>query len=565
MNDNFKTSCKNPAYKNRLGRITYDNTTLNGSDNLTSIEFVDSCYSNGNIIGDTSSRSVTVKTLGNFSLVDKTLSAEIGTKYDDTTTEYIPVGTFTITSQTDAKTSQNGEYKGIDNLRLLDKKYTCGIATDSLATCTISDFYSDVCTQLGLTPVTTTFLNSTIVVGGNPFTNGETCRDVIRNVAQTACGFVKIDLSTSHIDIKWFDTTTAETFTKSDYSTLTKNQVYGPVNCLVIDDGVVNGENVTRQDDTSITTNGETQIKISGNYFLNTEAKRTEAIDNIWNQVKGFTYVDCEITCYTGKPYLEKGNKISVQDSDGTYFDTYVLYHDFTYDGTFKSIIKSQSLTKAVTNTKNTQTVTSYFKQVERSVNKIDGEISDVIDQVTKDGEKVSTMEQTVDGFTNKVDSLSTVVSNNYSAIQDKFGNYATNSDLVNLQNTVTTLQTDTYTKTEINTKLTDGSVSKVVSTNFTFDQNGMETSKTGAKADILLGYQTDNGDIKKEGLLLTDKTSSLNSELLFAGYDKSLLQMLVRVANLYLTQYLVLSDWRIEIVNDTEQGEGLGFFYIGN
>ena len=63
-----------------------------------------------------------------------------------------------------------------------------------------------------------------------------------------------------------------------------------------------------------------------------------------------------------------------------------------------------------------------------------------------------------------------------------KFGDYALESDVATIENSVTQLQTDTYTKTEINTKLTDGSVTKVQTISGTFDENGMHYAKANAK-----------------------------------------------------------------------------------
>lgn len=71
-----------------------------------------------------------------------------------------------------------------------------------------------------------------------------------------------------------------------------------------------------------------------------------------------------------------------------------------------------------------------------------------------------------------------TTVANNYTEIKQKFGDYAPKSDVITLQNSVERIQTDTYTKTEINTKLTDGSVTKVTTTCGTFDENGLTIEK---------------------------------------------------------------------------------------
>lgn len=787
MTDKFKQECKNSTYKNRLGRIETEDETISNFDNLASIEIVDSCISNGEVLGNTNAKTIKIDTLKDYNLVDKQINPFIGVKYDDTSEEYIKMGKYTITDETDDKTAQNGVYNGFDDLKKLDQVYVCGIEFTADTVITVLDFYKDVCRQIGLTPKKLSFINDDIPVSGNPFTNNETCRIVLQNIAQVFCTFADIDWETNKIDLIWFDKHVTETFTKKDYSTLEKNQVFGPINSLVIKESAIDGENVTREqaskdiislefegkseqetapsiessteiktvhglqnllelssnttngitsklnDDGSLNISGTTdttwanitstinksilpgtyvfsvtktysfdiairltylddtyedfyiakgflkkvleiskqasnyyvyisalssgtsidedlyiqlekgsvanefvpygnwlkvknigfsmengqnsteyesykeqsilvdmnsydtlenisayyelssidhikdrliiqnnkavinqniekivltgnenwkmgnpnnryyidiinqcdlnynpisthfdctdqidykkclllqnadnnllrvniynddyvsdvsnfklwlkeqydngipvtiyyvlkepynislkgtynidlldginnittndllqpnmklttdyvgnieeysgsqiqvqndvqeinEISIIDNYFLYTEYLRTLAIDNIWNKIRGFTYTDCKLTSYTGKPYLKRGNKICVQDNDETYFDTYVLSHTFTYDGTFKSVVESPALSKSQTTMKNNQSVTSYFRKVERICNKIDGKLEDTIEQVNEDGEKISNVTQTVNELNTKIE-----------------------------------------------------------------------------------------------------------------------------------------------------------------
>ncbi len=394
MTDKFKKISKEPAYKNKLGKVDLGTETITNADTLASFEIVDSCISNGTIIGNTNSKSINLKTRSNYNLTDTIIIPSVGLKYDDSSDEYIRLGKYVIKDATNEETALNGEYKGLDFSNKLEEVYVCSIEKET--DWTIADFYIDVCKQIGLTPKKTEFMNSNIVIEGNPFTNNESRRVVLQNIAQCACSFMDIDLDTDEIDLIWFDEEYSDTIDKKDYSSLEKNHTFGPVNRLVIKDGVIDGENVTREDTESITKNGECEISIIGNYFLNTESLRTQAIDNIFERIKGFTYVDCKITSYTGMPYLKRGNKIKVQDSDGTYFDTYVLTHTFTYDGTFTSIIESPALTKTETAMKNKQDFVSKFRKVERTCDKINGQLTDVIEEVNEQGDKLSNVTQSV-------------------------------------------------------------------------------------------------------------------------------------------------------------------------
>lgn len=193
-------------------------------------------------------------------------------------------------------------------------------------------------------------------------------------------------------------------------------------------------------------------------------------------------------------------------------------------------------------------------------------EIRDDVDELTKtmtnttelvdeQGNKIGTLEikqsetsQTVDEISNSVSSISTNVSNNYQEIINKFGEYTPTSDFQALENSVTQLQTDTYTKTEINTKLTDGSVTKVMTTSGTFDEDGMHYEKSNAPT---------SSTINERGVEVDSTTTG--EELLFAGYDSELNQTIVRTENLTVRKYLVIGDHsRIE-----NYGNGGGIFII--
>ncbi len=138
-----------------------------------------------------------------------------------------------------------------------------------------------------------------------------------------------------------------------------------------------------------------------------------------------------------------------------------------------------------------------------------------------------------------------------------KMDEKASISDIETVTSQVNTLQTDTYKKTEIQTILSGvndlGAQVKYIQTaSATFDEDGMHYAKSGSQT---------SSTINEVGVAVNDKS---NSELLFAGYDTATQQALVRVANLYLTQFLGLDDWRAEIINDSTLGKGIGFFYIG-
>ena len=123
--------------------------------------------------------------------------------------------------------------------------------------------------------------------------------------------------------------------------------------------------------------------------------------------------------------------------------------------------------------------------------------------------------------------------------------------------NSLFELKTNTYTKTEINTKLTDASVTKVSTTAGTFDENGMTIEKTNAKT---------KGNFNEKGVTVIDATGSTNTELLFAGYDEELNETIVRTKNINVTKYLTLgANSRMEDYVDEDNEDCTGVFWIGD
>lgn len=375
VSQSFINECKNPAYKNRLGQVligkeliylTIDNTLKIGNNlkisniptnlerssaSLNEITIKDSCYSNGNIIGNVISKEAEIKINDIRSCLDDNFVVECGVKLEDGQTEFINLGTFLTESQKINKTENNSTLIGLDYFSKLNEAYYTNI--ENWDNITIKDLLIDLCNSMGLNLITESFINDDLIVKGNNYQNNYKFRDVLSDICEIACCWAEI-VNENDLCLNWFDDEVSDVLDKSQYSTLEKNSFYGKVNSVVIKDSSFKGENTIIEDIESIEIDGENQVAIIDNLLLNTEELRIQAITKIWERLNGFCYYDCKITSYTGKPHLKRGNKILVEDSDGSYFETYVLSHLFKYDGTFYSEIESPSLNKEQTKIKNT-------------------------------------------------------------------------------------------------------------------------------------------------------------------------------------------------------------------
>ena len=444
--NNFINECKNRSNANRLGKIIVDDLAnpITNSDNLQSFSIDSGCYVDGNIIGSVYSKCLKANFITSIdNLSDKSIQAQIGVKYADLSTEYASGGNYRIERPNNEITANMSQITAYDDLYTnLDDKYVCGIdyeATDdegNLIEIHLSDLYVDVCNQLGLIPKTTTFINSTIPISDNPFTNGEKNRTVLQTIAKISCSFIDIDNDTNKIDLCWLSQNTEPDyiFYKNDYVSVDGGQIVcGPINCLIIKNSVVDDENVTIKDEENIALNGEHSIIISEDYILHNAELRQQAITTIWNRVKGMKYVDCKLTTYYGKPFLKLGDRIRIYTSETDYFDTYVLKHNFTYDGTFASIIESPALTEQEIKTKQDIGLKEALKNTQIDLNKQNQTIIQTITKVDETSEQLNQITQTVNDFNieiknvqNSVDTVIGTVGTLEGTVKDMSFNFST-------------------------------------------------------------------------------------------------------------------------------------------
>lgn len=411
VSTNFINECKNRANSNRLGQLVVEglDNAITQSDKLQNFSIDSGCYVDGNIIGTVYIKKLTGQILdsNDVDLIDKIIYPQIGVKYDDNSTEYINMGKYTIERPKDETTANMSQITAYDDLNnKLDSKYVCDIDY-SKENITLKDLYIDECKQLGLIPKNTLFTNSDIPIIDNPFTNGEKNRTVLQTIAKIASSWIEIDNDTNEIDLCWLSQNEEPDyiFNLNDYSILEGGTIIcGPINCLIIKNSQVADENVTIKDEESISTLGvENSIVISEDYILYNAELREQAINTIWDRVHGMTYVDCKLTSYYGKPFLKLGDKIRIYTSETDYFDTYVLSHNFTYDGSFTSIIESPALTKQEIKTKQDISLGQLLRNTQIEVNKQEGKITELVEETKQNSYKISQVEQTMDSITQEI------------------------------------------------------------------------------------------------------------------------------------------------------------------
>ena len=399
---------------------------------------------------------------------------------------------------------------------------------------TIRNYIGAICTKLGLTfkNIGETFANydkeipNELYLSNSGNSLGYTFRDVLDELAQVTASTIWIN-EDGELELKYINNTN-ETF---DGDSLKNTSVsfkdkFGPINSIVLSRSG-ESDNVFLQDEDSIEQNGLTEIKIVDNQIMNGN-NRNDYLYDILNALKGLEYYVNDFQS-TGILYLELYDKFNVTIGENIY--PCVIFNDeIDLTNGLEEHIYSEIPDTSETDYKHASKTDRQINQVYIIAKKNEGEIEAVVSSV------------------NEIDQRE---NNNYQQIINKFNNYTPVEDTIQIENRVTQLQTDTYTKTEINTKLIDGSVEKVVTTAGTFDGNGLSIEKTNAPT---------SSNLNERGLSILDATGYSNEELLFAGYDEQLNETIVRTKNIKVTKYLTIGkNSRIE---DYENGTGI--FFIG-
>ena len=396
---------------------------------------------------------------------------------------------------------------------------------------TIRNYISAICTHLGLTFANSsdTFANYDKEIPNELYLSSDgtsldyTFRDVLDELAEVTASTICIN-DDDELEIRYI-TSTNDTIDEEYLKDINVNfgEKFGPVNVIVLNRSA-GSDNVYYP---TVLPQSPYELKISDNQIMNGN-NRSDFLPDIYTVLNGLEYYTNDFTS-TGICYYDLCDRYNVTIGENTY--SCVMFND--------EVNVTQGLEEHIYTDLPEETETDYKK-----ADTTDRKINQAYIIVNKQN-------QQIEAVTSTVSTIDMRENNNYQELLSKFDDYMPVSDFVDLENSVTQLQTDTYTKTEVNTKLTDGSVTMVSTTTGTFDENGLTIEKTNAKT---------KGRFNEIGMKIMDATGSSDTELLFAGYDETLNESVVRSKNINVSKYLSIgTKSRIE---DYESGTGI--FYIG-
>jgi hypothetical protein len=390
--------------------IDGEGITVSESDFIQTWKLTNGIYdaNDGTVLGNATSKMLELQLINThtLSLENKeitlysgvVLNPEEDKEYHEV--EYVPMGSFIIQPIENKELPAQTKFVAYDYMVKFNVPYSLEL-TFPLTARQLVEQISDFC---GVQVSANAFINEDFVISlGDGFKN-HTCREVISSIAKLS-GSVAIINRANELEFKTFVTTTAvEEIDKNHYFSFEKNNYWGEINELVINSYDIEGENVVRQDEDSINTNGLTQITIQDPIILYNQDLRSLAIEDIWTNLNGKGYTPIKMSSI-GFIYLDPLDYVQVANMEDDIFNTYILNNTITYNyGSIKSIIESPALTKSEVQLKFTNPEKSKISRTEFIVNKHENLITSLVyDMYEENGvlnETFTQMEQTINDIT---------------------------------------------------------------------------------------------------------------------------------------------------------------------
>lgn len=412
VSSGFKTSIKQPVVKSdgKIDIINANGTLSFDSGSISKIEVYGSAFQNDKVLGNIAQHSLTLEILGNLTKsislsIENTIKPYIGVDVGGVF-EYVQYQDFLITEISYSDTTNLTKILATDSLVKLNKEYT----DINVYPLTLKAYLENVLTSCGLSLENTTFFNSDFVLTEQKIANLTLARDIVSKVAELALCFVSINKASNKVQLlKAFEDFTRP-YTHQDMSLFTHEQLsnlthlylsnqfimkdenvdkknywdfklndhyfgeYG-INTLTLKNSQFEAETNSVQDNYYVSLDGNVELSIADNPFINTEALRLSIIDLMFNEVKNYKYKPYSLE-YIGFPYLELGDIVEVTQMEESFFGSPIYEMTLRYDGGLYGKVGAKALSKSESKYYNTQTVSNRVKHAEIVINKVQGEVT---------------------------------------------------------------------------------------------------------------------------------------------------------------------------------------------
>ena len=386
-------------------QIKYDNY-------LKNIKFEDLKYiPDKGIFGGAVAKRVTLEfnnEAGNVKIENKEFDLRIGVNYQNDD-YYIKYGRFIVQKPNTETTTDNTSFSALDYMTKLNEPYV----DNNIYPCTLRKVAENLCIGTGLTLSPKHFRNEDFIVENNQFVNGESKRNVAQAIALSAFSWARVNEDNELC----FDLENKQDFdieiNSNNYYNLSKNdELYGPINRIVMKDSQIEGENVTIQDDESVEKYGINELTIEDNPFAYTQEKRTQLIQAA-KELYGFNYMPVNNANLTGYLFLNCLDRIRFVDMQGNTFDTYLFDHTIDYTGISLDTVSTKAMTKVQTQYAYTPTLEQAQKRTEIMVDKQNQTITALTSSNEELTQRTAQLQIDVDSIKSEVGKVTGVTTTN--------------------------------------------------------------------------------------------------------------------------------------------------------
>ena len=351
---------------------------------------------------------------GKIKIENKEFNLYIGVNYKDEY-YYIKYGRFIVQKPNTETTTDNTSFSALDYMTKFNEPYV----DKNVYPCTLRKVAENLCIGTGLKLSSKHFRNEDFIVENNQFVSGESKRQVAQAIALSAFSWARVNEDNELC----FDLENKQDFdieiNSDNYYNLSKNdELFGPLNRIVIRNSQIEGENVTIQDNESIEKYGVNELVIEDNPFAYTQAKRTQLIE-AGKELYGFNYMPINNANLTGYLFLNCLDRIRFKDINNNTFDTYIFDHTIDYNGISLDTISTKAMTKTQTKYTYIPSLEQAQKRTEIIVDKQNQTINALVTSNTELVNKTSKLEIDVDSIKGQISEIAdvTVTADGYGVI----------------------------------------------------------------------------------------------------------------------------------------------------
>lgn len=446
------------------------------------------------------------------------LTYEFGVKVDGEY-EYINFGNYIVKTVEKQEDTRSWNITCYDKMLYAMKDYENSNITFPI---TIRNYISALCNKLGLTfkNASDEFANydkeipTELYLSNDGISLDYTFRDVFDELAEVTASTICIN-NDDELEIRYINDTN-DTIDEEYLKDVNVNfgEKFGPVNTIILSRSA-DSDKVALSNPINLADEDKIAIQISDNQIMN-DNNRADFMPDILNKLYGLEYYANDFSS-TGICYLDLCDKYNIKIGDNIY--SCIMFND--------DVNITQGLEESIYTDmpEENETEYKYTSNDDRKVNQV------YIMAKKNEGE--------IEAVVSRVGSIEGKEDNDYQELLRKFQSVDNAIIDIDEYKTITRqLQTDTYTKTEVQqiangTGVNGVKVSAVITESGTFNEDGMTYEKTNAPT---------KSTINEIGLNVKNQN---NSSVLFAGYvdENNAPQDLLNKYGDYTNQTIVGTD----------------------